>query len=100
MCYCALLAENKRHFLYLMCKLGYEIKEGMHIAVKASGMKRFKRLDTISKEFTQDNLAALINHGDAQGVKPKTYTFNPIYVKRSKLSPYRKSIMQECIGFV
>ncbi len=88
--YCALLAEDEGHFLYLMCKLGYEVKEGMHVAVKTSGMKRFKRLDTISEEFTRDNLAALIKYGDERGVKPKTYTFNPIYVKRSKLSPYQK----------
>jgi len=40
--YCALLAEDEHHFMYLLSRLGYEVKEGKHIAVKAPGMKRFK----------------------------------------------------------
>ncbi|HAB59415.1 MAG TPA: relaxase/mobilization nuclease, partial [Lachnospiraceae bacterium] len=88
--YCALLAEDERHFIYLLSRLGYEVKEGKHIAVKAPGMKRFKRIDTISEDFSRENINALIRYGDSNNARPKVYTFNPIYVKRAKLSKFQK----------
>ncbi len=88
--YCAMLAEDERHFIYLLSRLGYEVKEGKHIAVKAPGMKRFKRIDTISEDFTRENINALIRYGDRSNARPKVYTFNPIYVKRAKLSKFQK----------
>lgn len=88
--YCALLAEDERHFIYLLSRLGYEVKEGKHIAVKAPGMKRFKRIDTISEDFSRENINALIRYGDSSAARPKVYTFNPIYVKRAKLSKFQK----------
>lgn len=88
--YCALLAEDERHFIYLLSRLGYDVKEGKHIAVKAPGMKRFKRIDTISEDFSRENINALIRYGDSSNARPKVYTFNPIYVKRAKLSKFQK----------
>lgn len=88
--YCALLAEDERHFIYLLSRLGYEVKEGKHIAVKAPGMKRFKRIDTISEDFSRENINVIIRYGDSSNAKPKVYTFNPIYVKRAKLSKFQK----------
>lgn len=88
--YCALLAEDERHFIYLLSRLGYEVKEGKHIAVKAPGMKRFKRIDTISEDFSRENINALIRYGDSSNARPKIYTFNPSYVKRAKLSKFQK----------
>lgn len=88
--YCALLAEDERHFIYLLSRLGYEVKEGKHVAVKAPGMKRFKRIDTISEDFSRENINALIRYGDSSNARPKVYTFNPIYVKRAKLSKFQK----------
>lgn len=88
--YCALLAEDERHFIYLLSRLGYEIKNGKHIAVKAPGMKRFKRIDTISEDFSRENINALIRYGDSSVARPRVYTFNPIYVKRAKLSKFQK----------
>jgi len=46
---CSNGAESREHFIYLLKELGYEVKEGKYLAVKAPGMKRFKRLDTLSK---------------------------------------------------
>lgn len=89
-CYCAMLAEDERHFIYLLSRLGYEVKEGKYIAVKAPGMKRFKRIDTISEDFSRENINALIRYGDSSVARPKVYTFNPIYVKRAKLSKFQK----------
>lgn len=88
--YCALLAEDECHFIYLLSRLGYEVKEGKHIAVKAPGMKRFKRIDTISEDFSRENINALIRYGDSSNARPKVYTFNPIYVKQAKLSKFQK----------
>ena len=88
--YCAMLAEDEQHFLYLLKRLGYEAKDGAHIALKAPGMKRYKRIDTISDEFSRANLQALIKYTDKTMANPKVNTMNPTYVKRAKLSPFQK----------
>ena len=88
--YCALLAESEPHFIFLLKSLGYDVKEGKHIAVKAPGMKRFKRIDTIDEQLSRENLDTLIRYGDSKSARPKVNTFNPIYVKRAKLSPFQK----------
>ena len=49
-------AEDYEHFLYLLEELGYEVKQGAHLAVKADKMRRFRRLDTISEEYSKENL--------------------------------------------
>lgn len=49
-------AKDFAHFLYLMELLGYEVKRGKHLAVKSKEMKRFRRLDTINKEYTEENI--------------------------------------------
>lgn len=88
--YCALLAESEPHFIFLLKSLGYDVKEGKHIAVKAPGMKRFKRIDTIDEQLSRENLDTLICYGDSKSARPKVNTFNPIYVKRAKLSQFQK----------
>lgn len=88
--YCALLAESEPHFIFLLKSLGYDVKEGKHIAVKAPGMKRFKRIDTIDEQLSRENLDILIRYGDSKSARPKVNTFNPTYVKRAKLSPVQK----------
>lgn len=88
--YCAMLAEDEGHFFYLLKRLGYEVKDGAHIALKAPGMKRFKRIDTISEEYSRENLINLIKYTDKSMAMPKVHTLNPTYVKRAKLSPYQK----------
>ena len=67
-CECLLaLSEDTAHFIWLLRRLGYEVKEGVHIAVKVPGMKRFARLDTIDKRYARDNLEQ--NIAEAQGKK-------------------------------
>ena len=88
--YCALLAESEPHFIFLLKSLGYDVKDGKHIAVKAPGMKRFKRIDTIDEQLSRENLDMLIRYGDSKSARPKVNTFNPIYVKRAKLSQLQK----------
>lgn len=36
--------------------MGYEIRRGKHIAVKALGMQRYARIDTINKKYSTSNL--------------------------------------------
>lgn len=88
--YCALLAESEPHFIFLLKSLGYDVKEGKHIAVKAPGMKRFKRIDTIDEQLSRENLDTLIRYEDSKSARPKVNTFNPINVKRAKLSQFQK----------
>ena len=49
------------HFIFLLEKLGFEVKQGKHIAVKVPGMKRFKRLDTISEDLCRESLEAIFD---------------------------------------
>ena len=58
--FCIEQAEDMRHFIYLLGSLGYEVKEGAHIAVKAEGMKRFRRLDTLDENFSVEKLEEAI----------------------------------------
>lgn len=73
--YCKSRAKSLDEFLFLMKELGYEIKVGEHIAVKTEGMKRNKRLDTIDKEFTKENLTDYFEGGrqNREYVSPQVY---------------------------
>ena len=54
--YCRNKAESFEEFIFLMEKLGYDVKVGAHISVKAEGMRRSRRLDTLDEEFSLQNL--------------------------------------------
>lgn len=73
--YCKSRAKSLDEFLFLMKELGYEIKGGEHIAVKTEGMKRNRRLDTIDKEFTKENLTDYFEGGrqNREYVSPQVY---------------------------
>lgn len=49
---------------------GWEIKNGKHIALRGPGQERFKRLDSLGKSFTQDDLIDRIA-ADTQGKEQK-----------------------------
>ena len=88
--YCAFRAESMKHFLFLLGKLGYEVKDGVHIAVKAPGMKRFRRIDTLSDDYTRDNLESLIKYSDSQLSSRKNVIPSYVFVRRAKLTPLQK----------
>ena len=76
-CECLLaLSEDTAHFIWLLRRLGYEVKEGMHIAVKVPGMKRFVRLDTIDKRYDRDNLEQTIAEAHGRKVDFPVRTIN------------------------
>ena len=87
---CAISAENMEHFIFLLEKLGFEVKQGKHIAVKVPGMKRFKRLDTISEDLSRGNLEAMFRYGDASLASPVNRTVSLLPVRKAILTPYQR----------
>ena len=88
--FCALNAENMEHFIFLLEKQGFEVKQGEHIAVKVPGMKRFKRLDTISEDFSRENLEAMFQYGDASMAFPVNHAMPLIPIRKTILTPYQR----------
>ncbi|MGN0340559.1 MAG: relaxase/mobilization nuclease domain-containing protein [Lachnospira sp.] len=88
--YCAISAENMEHFVFLLEKQGFEVKQGKHIAVKVSGMKRFKRLDTISEDLSRESLEAMFRYGDASLVSPVNRTVSLLPVRKAVFTPYQR----------
>lgn len=72
--YCRNKAENFDEFVFLMEKLGYEVKVGAHFSVKAEGMRRSRRLDTLDEEFSVQNLQTYYEQEH-----PYKYVEPPIY---------------------
>ena len=88
--FCALNAENMEHFIFLLEKQGVEVKRGEHIAVKVPGMKRFKRLDTISEDFSRENLEAMFKYGNASLASPVNHAIPLIPIRKTFLTPYQR----------
>lgn len=88
--FCAISAENMEHFIFLLEKLGFEVKQGKHIAVKVPGMKRFKRLDTISEDLSRESLEAMFRYGDASLASPVNRTVSLLPVRKAVLTPYQR----------
>lgn len=88
--FCAISAENMEHFVFLLEKLGFEVKQGKHIAVKVPGMKRFKRLDTISEDLSREGLEAMFRYGDASLASPVNRTVSLLLVRKAVLTPYQR----------
>lgn len=102
--YCRGVAEDYEHFLYLLEELGYVIKHGAHLAIKADKMKRFRRLDTISEEFSKENLQEFFEKGRYQYESPRVLTPDVKYLPKPKNSYqqkfygkiYRMRVVEKC----
>lgn len=88
------------HFIFLLEKLGFEVKQGKHIAVKVPGMKRFKRLDTISEDLCRESLEAMFRYGDASLAALVNRAVSLLPARKAVFSPYQRSTMQGCIACV
>ena len=88
--FCAISAESMEHFIFLLEKLGFEVKQGKHIAVKVPGMKRFKRLDTISEDLSRERLEAMFKYGDANLTAPVNRAASLLPVRKAVLTPYQR----------
>lgn len=78
------------HFIFLLEKQGFEVKQGEHIAVKVPEMKRFKRLDTISEDFSREILEAMFQYGDASQASPINHTIPLMPIRKTILTPYQR----------
>lgn len=88
--FCAISAENMEYFIFLLEKLEFEVKQGKHIAVKVPGMKRFKRLDTISEDLSRESLEAMFRYGDASLAAPVNRTVSLLLARKAVLTPYQR----------
>lgn len=103
--YCRNKAESFEEFFFLMEKLGYEVKVGVHISVKAEGMRRSRRLDTLDEEFSVQNLQSFYDQERTyKYVEPPIY--HPGYALHKKPANafqqryygklYRMCVVQKC----
>lgn len=103
--YCRNKAERFDEFVFLMEKLGYEVKVGAHISVKAEGMRRSRRLDTLDEEFSVQNLRSFYEQERTyKYVEPPVY--HPGYALHKKPANafqqryygklYRMCVVQKC----
>ena len=103
--YCRNKAESLEEFIFLMEKLGYEVKIGVHISVKAEGMKCSRRLDTLDEEFSVQNLQSFYEQERTyKYVEPPVY--HPGYALHKKPANafqqryygklYRMCVVQKC----
>lgn len=103
--YCRNKAESFEEFIFLMEKLGYEVKIGAHISVKAEGMRRSRRLDTLDEEFSVQNLQSFYEQERTyKYVEPPVY--HPGYALHKKPANafqqryygklYRMCVVQKC----
>ena len=86
--YCANNAESMEHFIFLLEKLG--LKQGKHIAVKAPGVKKFKRLDTISEEFSREKLEQMFKTDFVRNRMTTSRTEKFMPVRNAILTPYQR----------
>ncbi|MFA9377330.1 MAG: relaxase/mobilization nuclease domain-containing protein [Lachnotalea sp.] len=102
--YCRGVADDYEHFLYLLEELGYVLKQGAHLAVKADKMRRFRRLDTINEEFSKENLQEFFEKNKFQYESPKILTPDVKYLPKPKNSYqqkfygkiYRMRVVEKC----
>lgn len=87
--YCRSVAEDYDHFLYLLQELGYEVKQGAHLAVKAEKMRRFRRLDTINEEYSKENLEGFFAKRIIDFEIPRVLTPDTNYIVKPK-NPYQQ----------
>ena len=81
------------HFIFLLEKFGFEVNQGKHIAVKAPGMKRFKRLDTISEDFSRENSEVVfrnIGNGKCSDSYLEKGTNSVVPIRKAILTPYQR----------
>ena len=102
--YCRGVADDYEHFLYLLEELGYVLKQGAHLAIKADKMRRFRRLDTINEEFSKENLQEFFEKGRYQYESPRILTPDVKYLPKPKNTYqqkfygkiYRMRVVEKC----
>lgn len=91
-------ATDTEHFMWLLKRLGYEVKDGVHISVKVPGMKRFARIDTIDNKFSKENLELSIQSAKTDSPDFHERTFDPVLYRCRAGSYYQKRVYYHIRG--
>ena len=79
------LVKNLDELLYELEMLGYEIKKGKYISLKAPGQQRFIRTKTLGEEYTPENLASRILWRDV-GTNAPLQDYEPSHLRDAYIS--------------
>ena len=84
------ISQEKQAASKITEPIAEESVEAAPCFVKVPGMKRFKRLDTISGDFSRNNLEAMFKYGDASQAAPVNHTLPLIPIRKTILTPYQR----------
>ena len=87
---CMYAAEDLEHFIWLLRQLGYEVKNGVHIAVRAAGMKRYRRLDSLADYFSKEHLEQYVGAMQGEGFVSVIKSSNPDRMRGKAKTPLQK----------
>lgn len=87
---CMYAAEDLDHFIWLLRQLGYETKNGAHIAVRAAGMKRYRRLDSLAEYFSKEYLEQYVGAMQGDSFVSAIKSSNPDWMRGRARTPLQK----------
>lgn len=87
---CMYAAEDLEHFIWLLRQLGYEVKNGVHIAVRAAGMKRYRRLDSLADYFSKEHLEQYVGAMQGDSFVSVIKSSNPDWMRGRAGTPLQK----------
>lgn len=87
---CMYTAEDLEHFIWLLRQLGYEVKNGVHIAVRAAGMKRYRRLDSLADYFSKEYLEQYVGAMQGDSFVSVIKSSNPDWMRGRARTPLQK----------
>lgn len=86
--FCASNAGSMEHFEFLMKRLGYDFKKNEYLTVKMPGRRLYHKLERMDEMFTQEQFGYAMKY--SYKMIPYYYSKNPIYYKRSNMTPFQK----------
>lgn len=86
--FCASYAGSMEHFEFLMKRLGYDFKKNENLTVKMPGRRLYHKLEKMDEMFTQEQFGYAMKY--SYKMIPYYYSKNPIYYKRSNMTPFQK----------
>lgn len=86
---CMSYAGSTEHFIFLMKRLGYEIKDDQYLSVKVPGQKLYHRLNKMDEMFQKESMKYAFGNGEYTYYR-HYYTGGIRYVKRVNLTPLQK----------
>lgn len=86
--FCTSYAGSMGHFEFLMKRLGYDFKKNEYLTVKMPGRRLYHKLEKMDEMFTQEQFGYAMKY--SYKMIPYYYSKNPIYYKRSNMTPFQK----------